>query len=238
MPQDNLLDKLPVSRRNALIGGLSVVAVAALVGGYIFSGSPSSPPQVVKADQTDAKFADLMQPGQLPENSTGNEKAPVTIIEYSSMSCPHCAAFHKNTLPNLKKKYIDTGKVRYIIREFPLNNPALAAAMLARCTGKEKFFPFVEVLYDKQEQWAFGQQGEVENQLFEISKQAGFTKDEFLECFKNDTLFKGIMAVRERGSKQFGVNSTPTFFINGKMMTGSQNFDDFEKIIEPILSNS
>jgi protein-disulfide isomerase len=179
--------------------------------------------------------ADLLQPGPLEEMVLGDPNAPITIIEYASMTCPHCAHFEQTTYPELKKRYIDTGKVRLIFREFPLDPLAAAASMLARCAGKDKYFPLVETLFRQQEDWV------VKNPikpLFTIAKRAGFTKAKFDECLANDgKILEGIEAVRHRASEKFGVNSTPTFFINGQIRRGDLSLADLEAAMQPFLKS-
>ena len=178
---------------------------------------------------------DLLRPGELKELVLGPEDAKVTIVEYASMTCGHCATFHNKVFPDLKQKYIDTNKVRFILREFPLNNLAAAASMLARCASEEKTYPLVEALFKTQRDWAFTRDNPLPK-LFDVAKQAGFTKTTFDECLKNEKLLKSITDVRERGSKVFGVNSTPTFFINGKRLKGGRSLEEFDKVIEPLLT--
>jgi protein-disulfide isomerase len=176
-----------------------------------------------------------MQPGPLEEMVLGDPNAPITIIEYASMTCPHCAHFEQTTYPELKKRYIDTGKVRLIFREFPLDPLAAAASMLARCAGKDKYFPLVETLFRQQEDWV------VRNPikpLLTIAKRAGFTKAKFDECLENDgKVLEGIEAVRQRASEKFGVNSTPTFFINGQIRRGDLSLSELEAAMQPFLKS-
>jgi protein-disulfide isomerase len=179
----------------------------------------------------DPSPADLMQPGPLDEMVLGSDKAPVTIIEYASMTCPHCAHFHETTYPELKKRYIDTGKVRFIFREFPLDPLAAAGFMLARCAGKDKYFPIIETLFSQQHDWVVQKPLEP---LFSIAKQAGFSQQSFDACLANQQLFEDIKGVRTRGEK-LGVESTPTFFINGKKVPGALTMDDMTKQIEAYL---
>jgi len=176
--------------------------------------------------------AELLQPSPLGDRQLGPDNAPVTIIEYASLTCPHCANFHKTTLPEMKKRYIDTGKVRLIFREFALNPLDAGAVMLSRCLDKDKYFDFVDILFQKQEQWVV--QRPIEP-LLAIAKQAGFSKESFDACLKNQQLLDGIEAQRNRAADRFGVNSTPTFFINGKIARGGLSIEELEKQIKPYL---
>lgn len=179
--------------------------------------------------------AELMQPDGLKDLTLGSPDAKVTVVEYASMTCGHCARFHKSVFPELKEKYIDTNKIYFVMREFPLDNLAAAASMLARCAGDDKTFPLISVLFDKQADWAFVKSNPVPA-LREIAKQAGFTKESFDACLKDEDLLDKIMKRRERASSVFGVNSTPTFFINGKKLAGGTSIEDFSKVIDPILN--
>lgn len=177
---------------------------------------------------------ELMKPGPLPDLALGNPDAKVTIVEYASMTCPHCANFNNHVLPELKKKYIDTGKARLIFREFPLDNLAAAGAMLARCAG-DNAFSMLDVLFEKQDEWVT--RNDPVSKLFEIAKQAGFTKESFEKCLSDDKLLADVEAMRTRANEQFGVNSTPTFFINGKRLSGGSSISDFDSAIEPLLKS-
>jgi protein-disulfide isomerase len=167
----------------------------------------------------------LMQPGPLGEMALGDEKAPVTIIEYASMTCPHCAHFHATTYPVLKTRYIDTGKVRFIFREFPLDQLALAAFMLARCAGPDKYFPMIETLFQQQKEWVTQKPL---GPLLAIAKQAGMSEEAFNACLEDKKVMEGIEDVRQRAIK-LKVQSTPSFFINGQPMRGSFSIEEFEK---------
>src|SRR5262245_56733306 len=175
-----------------------------------------------------------MQPGPLGDMSIGDEKAPVTIVEYASMTCPHCAHFHETTFPELKKRFIDTGKVRFIFREFPLDPLAAAGFMLARCAGDDKYYPMIETLFSQQKTWAVQKPLPP---LLAIAKQAGFTQQSFDQCLANQKLLDDIEKSRERASSKFGVNSTPTFFINGEKVAGALSIDELEKKIQPLLKS-
>ena len=177
-------------------------------------------------------MAKLLQPGALPDQVLGKADAPVTIVEYASMTCPHCAHFHETTLPAIKAKYIDTGKARLIFREFPFDPRAEAGFMLARCSDTN-YFPMVDVLFKQQENWAAAQNAQ--EALLNISKLAGFSQQTFEACLTNQKLLDDVRAVRDRGAKEFGVDSTPTFFINGKTYKGALTVDEMSAIIDGML---
>lgn len=183
---------------------------------------------------TTVPMDELMKPGELPELTLGPADAKVAVVEYASMTCGHCARFHTTVFPELKEKYIDTNKIRFVMREFPLDNLAAAASMLARCSGDDKAFAMINVLFEKQADWAFVQSNPVPA-LMEIAKQAGFTQESFETCLKDDDLLEKIKRGRERAASVFGVTSTPTFFINGTKLTGGNSLEDFSKLIDPIL---
>jgi protein-disulfide isomerase len=179
---------------------------------------------------------ELMQPGPLPELVLGKEDAPITVVEYASMTCGHCANFHNKVFPTLKEKYIDSGRVRFVMREFPLDKLAVAASMLARCAGGEKTFPLISALFAKQEEWAFVR-GNPVPELFKLAKQAGFTQESFDKCLTDQALMDDIVKIRGRAADVFGVGSTPTFFINGKKMTGAPTVEEFDKAFAALLKS-
>ena len=174
--------------------------------------------------------ATLMAPGPLPDVSIGKADAPVTIVEYMSMTCPHCARFHEETFEGIKAKYVDTGKVRFVLREFPLDARAMAAIMLARCAPEGQYFPMVSALFKSQGTWAVAPDGRAA--LLQMSKLAGFTQESFEACLTNQKLLDDVTKVREQGSKEFGVDSTPTFFINGQRYTGEMSVANMSAIID------
>ncbi|CAN7560556.1 DsbA family protein [Phyllobacterium sp. LjRoot231] len=186
------------------------------------------PPSAGTVDQ-----AKLLAPGTLKDIVMGKADAPVTIIEYASMTCPHCAHFATTTLPTIKEKYIDIGKAKLILREFPFDPRAAAAFMLARCAPEDRYYPLVEVLFKQQEQWAGA--ANAEEPLLQISKLAGFTQESFKACLTNQKLLDDVNAVRERGANEFGVNATPTFFINGARYSGALSVDEMSAIIDGLL---
>jgi protein-disulfide isomerase len=217
--------------RRRFCEGTAVVALSTLA---LAMTRPLSLITPALAQEKSVSPAELLQPSSLGDRQLGPDNAPVTIVEYASLTCPHCAHFANTTFPELKKRYIDTGKVRYIFREFALNPLDAGAIMLARCVDKSKYFDFVEVLYQTQDKW------EVQKPiapLLEIAKQAGFTKETFDACLKNQKLLDDIEAQRNRATEKFGVNSTPTFFINGKVSRGALSIEEVEKEIKPYLSD-
>jgi protein-disulfide isomerase len=178
--------------------------------------------------------ADLAEAGPQADIWVGSEKAPVTIIEYASMTCPHCAHFSSTTFPELQKRYIDNGKARYTLRSFPLDALAAAGFMIARCAGNDKYMPVVETLFAKQLDWIVK---EPIVPLKGIAKQFGITEDAFDRCLSNQKELEAIQAVRDRAVEKLGVNSTPTFFINGKKLIGDLSIDQMAKEIDPYLKD-
>ena len=191
---------------------------------------------LVLAPRAFAQYAvnveELETPGQLGEMTLGSPDAPVTVVEYASMSCPHCGNFHRTTFAAFKEKYIDTGKVRFIFREFPLNAPAYAAAMVARCAPADRFFDVVAAYFDNQDAWLSGQN--LRASTLEVAKGFGFTEQTFDACVRNQALFTGLEGVKSRGVG-FGVQATPTFFIGGRKVEGALTLAELDKALEPLL---
>jgi protein-disulfide isomerase len=176
---------------------------------------------------------DLTDPGPLPDHVLGSSTATVTIIEYVSMTCPHCAMFAIDTFPELKTRFIDTGKVQYIIREYPLDALAVAASMLVRSVGndKYKYYDAIEKLFRQQRQWASGR---VQNLMTFAVTQLGFTEAGFNTCLADQQLLDRVIKARERASA-FGVSSAPAFFINGDKHSGFITIKQMEDLIAPHL---
>ena len=167
------------------------------------------------------------------EMAIGEKDAPVTMVEYSSLGCPHCAAFHKNALPRIKKDYIDTGKVRLIYQDFPLGTPALAASMIARCAGPKKFFGFIEILFRSQAQWARSKTPL--DALAKVARFGGLSKADVDACLKRQELLDHIRKGALVGQETYKINSTPSFVIGTKIISGNQPFEEFKKVLDKAL---
>jgi protein-disulfide isomerase len=205
-----------------------------LLGGALaFAGV--SLPTLARGESKNAPLAApsvdlLLAEPALPDLWLGDAKAPVTIIEYASMTCSHCADFNVRTFPALKAKYIDTGKVRFTLREFPLDPLAAAAAMLARCSG-DKREAVVELLFRQQKNWAF-----VNNPLEglrDVLKQTGMGPAAFEACLNDQALFEKVNAIRDAAAQKFSINATPTFFINGDKKSGEIPPEALDETLAP-----
>ena len=164
----------------------------------------------------------------------GDPDAPVTMIEYASLSCPHCAAFHKNTFPIIKKEYIDTGIVKFIFRDYPLNYPALEGSMIARCAGQKMHAKYISTLFNLQKKWVVANNSK--ELLFDIVKNGGITQEEFDKCLANKELENQILNDLLYAQKTFNIKTTPSFIINGKLIEGNKSVDKFRNVIENILT--
>lgn len=171
----------------------------------------------------------------LQELSIGDDKAPVTIIEYSSMTCSHCADFHTNTYPTLKKNHIEKGEVRFIFREFPLDKLSMATSMLARCVDSSISLAFIDILFQNRNKWYS------DNALAELknlSKQAGLSSEDFDQCLNDQELLDQLILQKENAIKEFQINSTPSFIINGNVISGNKPYLYFKSEIEKILDSN
>ncbi|QFR34279.1 DsbA family protein [Ancylobacter sp. TS-1] len=224
-----------IDRRRVLEGiGTAALTVGALVALASPGGLAGGLGLIGRAEAQTVDTAKLMAPGPLPDQVLGKADAPVTIVEYASLTCGHCAHFHETTYPVLKEKYIDTGKVRFILREFPLDIVAKAGFMLARCAGEGKYYPLTDTLFETQKSWAFG--NNPAQALLAIAKQSGMTEQQFNACL-NDTKLAGQIDETTKLGAGFGVDSTPTFFINGKKVSGAMSVADLDKELAPLLGN-
>jgi protein-disulfide isomerase len=204
-----------------------------LLGAGAMVGLSAALPAFGQATSESYSADELAVAGPLGDQILGNSLAPVTCYEYASLTCGHCASFHENGFKVLKEKYIDTGKVKYILRDFPLDPLAAAGFMLSHCAGDGKYYPMVDMLFAQQRTWT--QTDKPVDALLSLAKQAGFSQESFETCLKNQTIYEGVNAVRQRGTEKFKVDSTPTFFFNGRKVKGSLSPQDLEKIIEPLL---
>jgi len=212
--------------RRAFTFALSLTGLAALVG--------FSPLRLIAGAMAQSA-SDVAKPVSLPDMALGPANAPVTITEYASMTCPHCAAFNETVFPKIKSEYIDTGKVRYVFREFPLDIKAAAGSMLSRCIAKDdagKYFAVTDMLFKQQNDWVMKNTTET---LTRIGKQAGLSQQAVEDCLKDQALLDKIAADQKYASEVLKVNSTPTFFLNGEMIRGETSFAEFDKRIKALL---
>lgn len=230
--------------RRTVLASLAAVSASSLLAACSDSGgdaqaqtsatpaTPAAPAAAAPRPAGTVDMARLLEEGSLPEKVLGDADAPVTIVEYASMTCGHCANFHRNTLPAIKENYIDTGKARLVLREFPFDPRAEAGFMLARCAD-DKYFAMIDVLFQQHQSWV-----SVENArdaLLQIARLAGFSQESFEACLTDQKLLDDVRAVRNRGAKDFGVDSTPTFFINGNTYKGALTVAEMSAILDGML---
>jgi protein-disulfide isomerase len=214
--------------RRAFTAALSLTGLAALAG--------FSPLRLI-AEAMAQGAADVAKPVSLPDMALGPANASVTITEYASMTCPHCAAFNEKVYPKIKSEFIDSGKVRYVFREFPLDIKAAAGSMLARCIAKDdsgKYFAVVDMLFKQQNDWIMKNTTDT---LSRIGKQAGLSQQAVEACLKDQALLDKIAADQKYASEVLKVDSTPTFFINGERIKGETSFEEFDKRIKSLLKS-
>ena len=166
----------------------------------------------------------------------GEKSAPITIIEYASLSCSHCADFHKNTLPELKKEFIDTGKVKMVFRFFPFNLPALRGGMVLECLPSDIRYEYMSALYELQSKWVVRDSAESNKELYKIMQSGGMEKETFDKCIKDVVLEKEILQGLIDAQNELNIKSTPSFVINGTLIEGNKPIKDFRQIIQKILS--
>jgi protein-disulfide isomerase len=210
--------------RHAFVTALALGGLAALVG--------ISAPHAAMAQNAVAAL--LAKPMSLPDMALGEARAPITIVEFASMTCPHCAAFEQNVFPMVRSKYIDTGKVRYVFREFPLDIKAASAAVLARCIAAgnaEKFFGAIDTLFKQQD----ALMEHTRETLLSIGKQGGFDDNGVESCVGDQVAMDKLSADENFAAKQLKVDATPSFFINGTMVKGAMSFEEFEAKLKPLL---
>ena len=214
--------------RRAFTAALSLTGLGLLAG--------LSPLRLI-GQATAQTAADVAKPVSLPDMALGPANATVTITEFASMTCPHCAAFTEKVFPKIKSEYIDSGKIRFVFREFPLDVKAAAGSMLARCIAKDdagKYFAVIDMLFRQQNEWVLKNTAET---LTRIGKQAGLSQQQVEDCLKDQALLDKIAADQKYANEVLKVNSTPTFFINGEMLKGDQSFEEFDKRIKSLLKS-
>ena len=166
----------------------------------------------------------------------GDKNAPVTIIEYASLSCSHCADFHNKTLGDLKKEYVDTGKARIVFRNFPFNYPALLGSMVLRCIPEDVRYDYMNALFQLQPKWVVRDNAKSTQELYKIMQSGGMTKEEFETCTNNVELENTILQALIAAQNEFNIQSTPSFLINGNLVEGNKSIKEFRQIIDKILS--
>ena len=162
----------------------------------------------------------------------GSRNAPITVIEYASMSCSHCASFHNNTLGLLKKEYIDTGKVKFVFRDFPLNRPALLGSMVAHCAEPSKYFAYLSLLFKNQEKWAFSQP--VEEQLAKLARVSGMGQEKLSNCLEDEALAERIIQSRLESQNTYNIESTPSFLVGDQLIVGVPSEERLRELIEGV----
>ncbi len=224
----------PDSKANAVAAIAALAFLIALIGAFgDFGGGAVS--AVVSPQTTNRLAAQMGRDGEMPgDRILGNKEAPITIIEYASLTCGGCAQFHVVTYPQLKETYIDTGQVRLILREFPTApvDRAQAGFMVARCVPENSYYGFLSVLFKYQNTWA-GADNAAEA-LWDIANQTGMKKEEFDSCLRDEDERQRIDEVTKFGARQYGVNSTPTFIIKGKKYS-NMSFQQFQAVLDPLI---
>jgi protein-disulfide isomerase len=186
-------------------------------------------------DATDAASKMLAAASPLGDRALGRADAPVVMVEYASATCPHCAEFHEKVLPLIKTEYIDTGKVRFIFREFPLDNLAMGAFMLARCVPDGKYFATIDTMFRRQQTWS--KTGNPADELFRIMQLSGMDKPAFEACLKREDLSKAIFESSKKAAKDFGIKGTPAIFVNGQMIDGHKEMTEVKAAIDAAIKN-
>jgi protein-disulfide isomerase len=210
-------------------------SIRTLVFGALLWASPFAPSAHTQ-EPPDAASKMLAAASPLGDRILGRADAPVVMVEYASATCPHCAEFHEKLLPLIKSEYIDTGKVRFIFREFPLDQLAMGAFMLARCVPNDKYFPTIDMMFRRQQTWRTSKNPGAE--LFRIMQLSGMDKPAFEACIKREDLFKGISETATNARDNFGVKGTPAIFINGQMIDGHKEMTEVKAAIDAAIKNS
>lgn len=214
----------------AKVLGVAATISMGAVSSYATEANKGVASEVKPAGTVD--MAKLLEPGKAKEMVEGKADAPVTIVEYASLTCGHCADFYNKTFPEIREKYIKTGKARIVFREFAYDPRATAGYMLARCVPEDRYFPMIQVLFEKQMEWAGA--ADALPPLKQIASMAGLDGKAVEECLKNQSVLDEVNSSFKRG-KEFGVTSTPTFFINGKKYEGALSVEEMSSVIDSFL---
>ena len=207
-------------------------SIKALAFGALLVANPFAPGAQAQ-DATDAASKMLAAASPLRDRVLGQPDAPVVMVEYASATCPHCAEFHEKVLPLIKSEYIDTGKVRFIFREFPLDKLAMGAFMLARCVPDDKYFPTIDMMFRRQQTWS--KTGNPADELFRIMQFSGMDKPAFEACLKRADLSKAIFESSKKAAKDFGIKGTPAIFVNGQMIDGHKEMTEVKAAIDAAI---
>lgn len=194
--------------------------------------SAAATPAPAEAPAQPADAAQALLAARLADRVVGRAEAPVTVIEYLSLTCPHCAAFARETYPRVKRELIETGRVRFIVREFPLNQVDLVAVMAARCLPPERHEAFVSTMLGSQDRWAFARGINHADEIARVAALAGMSRAEFDACVNDETLRRGLLEARLRAEQEHGVDSTPSFVINGRVVKGAVPYEQFLRAVE------
>lgn len=211
-----------MQRRSFIIGGAAMIAVGAT--GYYFTKDLGK----VKNNGVPDNDTDL------PEIFYGDSNSKIEVVEYLSMTCIHCGNFMNKVFPEIKKNYIDNGKVKWVVREFPLDPVAFGISMILRTVPKEQYLPLMDLFLRQQETWM--NSNDKIGEFLKITNQVGINRDKIETIFKNDELYQKLEKIK-KAAIDAGVNGTPSFFINGSLQVGEMLFDDFKKIVDPLISN-
>ena len=213
-----------MDNRYLVAGGVGALVVAVVAAAFYFLMSPG---ELALEGGGDPKAAEVLalKPDDI---GIGDPNAPIKLIEYASAGCGHCAAFTIETLPQIEKEWIDKGLVYYVLRDFPLDNVAAAASMIARCLPRERFYPFMDVLFRNQPVWHSAQTADPKEALIELARRAGLSREQVESCLKDQAVLERIQKSRDDASNILKVKSTPTMFINGDVIEGAAAYSEFD----------
>jgi protein-disulfide isomerase len=179
----------------------------------------------------------LAQDAKPLEVALGAEDAPVTVVEYMSLTCPHCANFHNTVLPDVMKAYVDTGKVRMVFRDYPLDGVAYRAAIVSHCmaeSGPKRYYGFVSILFQQQRRWATS--ADPMGEVAKLARIGGLSQEKFDACLANEAYAQGVLLSYQQGETEFGVKSTPSFIVNGRLVSGEMTLEEFQKVVDPLIN--